>query len=110
MAYNMMGSPEVKNVQIGAAAGAGALALLLYTWRRNTPPKMVEEKYQGGEAYADPKQIVTGVLDDLKSMGSPKKIIENIRVLLELFVEKKKGLPVNDKDMLVCTNNRTRLR
>lgn len=99
MASDILGKMDAKNIQVGAAAGAGVLALLLYIWRSNTPPKIVEEKYQGGEAYADPKKVVTGIIDDLKAMGSPKKVIENIGILIELV--KEKGVPIDDRKLLV---------
>jgi hypothetical protein len=95
---------DTRNAQVGAAAGVGALALLLSCWRKNTPPKVEEEKYQGGEAYADPKKVVTGIIDDLKAMGSPKKIIQNIGTLIE--VVKQKDLPVDDRKLLVLPSCR----
>src|SRR5947209_756133 len=98
MASDVLGKMDAKNIQVGAAAGAGVLALLLYSLRSNTPPKIVEGKYQGGEAYADPKNVVTGIIDDLKAMGSPK-VIENIGILIELV--KEKGVPIDDRKLLV---------
>ena len=99
MAPTIFGGMDSKNFQAGATTGIGSLALLLPTWRKTAPSKVEEERYQGGEAYADPKKVVTGIIDDLKSMGSPKKIIENIGILLDLV--KENGLPVDDRKLLV---------
>ena len=96
----MYGKSDMNGMEVGAVAGAGALAYALYSWNKSKPQKRVaEEKYQGGEAYADSPKVVTGLMNDLKSMGGPKKIFENIGILLELV--KEKGLPVDDKKMLV---------
>jgi hypothetical protein len=93
--------PTMDNTRMMEAGGAAAaLALLLYHWKANALPKRIqEEKYQGGESYADPKKVQTGLLDDLKAMGGLSKIIGNAQTLYELA--KNKGKPDDDKKMLM---------
>ena len=90
-----------KGQQVGAAAGAGLLLYVLYRWRANQLPHVVEEeKYQGGEAYADRKKIETGLLADFKALLSRGKLVSTIQTLLEVRAEK--GKPIDDKKMTVC--------
>ena len=94
--------PIMDNTRILEAGGAaaGGLALLLYRWRANLLPKQIqEEKYQGGEPYADPPVVQTGLLTDLKAMGGLRKIISSAQVLFDLA--KNKGKPDDDKKMTV---------
>lgn len=98
--------PAMDNTRMFEAGGAAAaLALLLYSWKANALPKQIEEeKYQGGESYADAPKVQTGLLADLKAMGGLGKIISNVQVLYELA--KNKGKPDNDKKMLVSYYHR----
>jgi len=58
-----------------------------------------EDKYQGGESYADPKKVETGVYNDIKILASKGKLISSAQTLYE--VSKEKGKPVDDKKMTV---------
>lgn len=97
----MFDKPDTKTLELGVAAGAGAIALGALMYKQSTaPPKVVEEKYQGGESYADPPKVRTGLKEDIASM-STKEIFENAQTLLEVFKNKKNHLPDDDKKMLV---------
>jgi hypothetical protein len=62
-------------------------------------PKKVERKYQGGEAYGDPKKVETGVLEDLRSLGSLDEAMTSIGTLVELL--RQRGKPIDDRKMVV---------
>lgn len=87
-----------KNVQLAAAAGVAAVATLA-TLSRKSQPAVVEEKYQGGESYADKRKVETGLWTDLKSMGSVSKVASNFALVRK--VAKEKGKPVDDKELVV---------
>ena len=91
----------VDNRTAGAGAAAvGTLAYFLYNRQANAAEeKPSDDKYQGGESYADPKKIETGLLDDIKVLASKGKLISSALTLRE--VAKEKGKPVDDKKMTV---------
>lgn len=93
--------PSVDNrtAGAGAAAGVGTLAYLLYNRQANSEPKREDDKYQGGESYADPPKVETGVLNDMKVLASKGMLISSGHTLRE--VAKEKGKPVDDKKMTV---------
>lgn len=88
-----------RNVQLAAAAGVASVATLA-TVSRRAQPAVVEEKYLGGESYGDKHKVETGLLTDLRSMGSLGKIASNFALIRK--VAKEKGKPVDDKELVVC--------
>ncbi|KAI9690830.1 MAG: hypothetical protein M1822_008449 [Bathelium mastoideum] len=85
--------------EVGAVAGA-TLAFFAYNWRAHSLPKRIEEeKYQGGESYADLPKLQTGLLADLRAIGGFKNIVASAQTLIE--VAKGKGKPIDDKNMLM---------
>ena len=90
--FNARG-PEIR------ALASAALVLIVYKWAANAYPKQIhEEKYQGGESYANPSKIHTGLLADLKAMGCSRNIIASAQTVFDLAKGKR---PVDDKTMLV---------
>lgn len=95
---------QTKLAGAGAVGGALLLALTYSRTHNATPKRVQEEKYQGGESYADPPKVQTGILEDLKAMGSLKAIVANAQTLYGLA--KNKGKPDDDKKMTVrCISN-----
>lgn len=68
-------------------------------WPKNASAS-ADERYQGGEAYADPKTLSTGLLEDMKAIGI-KAGQGDIETLLKVGLTK--GKPVDDKQMTVVT-------
>ncbi|KAF2265211.1 heme peroxidase [Lojkania enalia] len=71
---------------------------MIYRWRANSLPRTVqEEKYQGGEAYADPRKHETGLLQDIKALAKKGKLVSTVQTLIE--VKSEEGKPIDDKKM-----------
>lgn len=72
------------------------------TFWRTPPPAPLEDdlKYQGGEDYADSKELSTSLSADLKAIGL-KAAHGDLHTLLETAFSS--GKPVDDKKMTVCT-------
>ncbi|KAF1969427.1 prostaglandin G/H synthase 2/cyclooxygenase 2, pgh2/cox2 [Bimuria novae-zelandiae CBS 107.79] len=81
----------------GAAASVGTFLYLVNRKRNSKPKDVKEEKYQGGESYADPVKVQTGVFNDLKVLSREGKLISSAQTLYE--VAKEKGKPIDDKKM-----------
>ncbi|KAF2478296.1 prostaglandin G/H synthase 2/cyclooxygenase 2, pgh2/cox2 [Lindgomyces ingoldianus] len=56
-----------------------------------------EMKYQGGEDYADPVKVQTGILTDIKALHAKGRLLSTVQTLYE--VTKTKGQPIDDKKM-----------
>ncbi|KAF1994656.1 heme peroxidase [Amniculicola lignicola CBS 123094] len=56
-----------------------------------------EMKYQGGEDYADPVKVETGIFTDIKALHSQGKLLSTAKTLIE--VARSKGQPIDDKKM-----------
>ena len=98
----MTSSDSLRSFQIGAAAAAAsASAYLLYSHRKEASGAIqtpMASKYQGGEDYADPKVVATGLAEDLRSAGI-KTSRQNLRTLLAVALSK--GEPLDDKKLTV---------
>jgi len=99
--HTMLENLDHTKLAAGAGVVGGATLLALaYNWSANATPKRIqEEKFQGGESYADPIKVQTGIWDDLKAMGGLKNIAANAQTLFQLA--KNKGKPDDDKKMMV---------
>ena len=98
----MTNSDGLRGLEIGAAAAAAsASAYLLYSHRKEVLGAVqapMASKYQGGEDYADPKVVATGLAEDLRAVGI-KTSRQNLRTLLA--VVSSKGEPLDDKKLTV---------
>ncbi len=67
--------------------------------RTSNRPKKAEAKYQASEVYGDPKKVETGILADIRSLGSLDEAVTSVRTLVELL--RQRGKPIDDRKMVV---------